>query len=202
MRHTRRRLVGLFGGAGGFVLVLGLTAYACTNLATLSLSNSTGRPGDTITLTGSSFITVCVCGPQMPPTPVKIRWGGTQGRVMAELTPDRTGTLATSFTVPDASPGYYVVAATQRDESLNIDSAGTPALATFEVLTPAGQSVVPPSEFAATSAPSDQTSTSSALIALTVGLGVLGFGLFVAGSAVVVRQVATRKGRVPATSRR
>ena len=201
MRNMRSRLVGLFGGGAGFVLVLGLTAYACTNLATLNLSNTTGRPGDTITLTGSSFITVCVCGPQMPPTPVKIRWGGTQGRVMAELTPDRAGTLATSFTVPDVSPGYYVIAATQRDETMNIDSAGTPALTTFEVLTPAGQSVVPPSEFAATNAPSDQTATSSGLIALTVGLGVLGFALFVAGSAAVIRQVATRKARVPSAVR-
>ncbi len=201
MRKARRRAVGLFGGAAALVLALGLTAYACTNLATLNLSNTSGRPGDSITLTGSSFLTVCVCGPQMPPTPVKIRWGGVQGRVMAEMTPDKAGTLAAAFTVPDVTPGYYVIAATQRDETLNIDNAGTPALTTFEVLTPAGQSVVAPSEFAATSGPSDETA-SSALIALTVGLGVLGFALFVVGSAVVIRQVTTRKTRVPAVVHR
>ena len=197
MRKTRRRAVGLFGGAAGFVLALGLAAYACTNLATLNLSNTAGRPGDSITLTGSSFLTVCVCGPQMPPTPVKIRWGGVQGRVMAEMTPDKAGTLAAAFTVPDVTPGHYVIAATQYDETFNFHSAGTPALTTFEVLTPTGQSVVAPSEFAATSAPSDGNA-SSALIALTIGLGVLGFALFVGGSAVVIRQVTTRKRRVPA----
>ena len=197
MRKARRRAVGLFGGASALVLVLGLTAYACTNLATLNLSNTTGRPGDSLTLTGSSFLTVCVCGPQMPPTPVKIRWGGVQGKVMAELTPDKAGTLAAAFTVPDVTPGHYVIAATQYDETFNFHSAGTPALTTFEVLTPTGQSVVAPSEFAATNPPGDET-VSSALIALTIGLGALGFALFVLGSAVVVRQVGTRKTRVPA----
>ena len=197
MRKARSRAVGLFGGASALVLVLGLTAYACTNLATLNLSNTTGRPGDSLTLTGSSFLTVCVCGPQMPPTPVKIRWGGVQGKVMAELTPDKAGTLAAAFTVPDVTPGHYVIAATQYDETFNFHSAGTPALTTFEVLTPTGQSVVAPSEFAAPSPPGDET-VSSALIALTIGLGVLGFALFVLGSAVVVRQVGTRKTRVPA----
>ena len=197
MRKARSRTVGLFGIAAAAVVALGVAAYACTNLATLNLSNNTGRPGDNVTLTGSSFLTVCVCGPQMPPTPVKIRWAGVQGRVMAETMPDKAGALSAAFTVPDVQPGYYVIAATQRDEGLNIDNAGTPALTTFEVLTPAGQSVVPPSEFAGTSSPSDQT-TSSALLALTVALGVLGFALFVGGSTVLVRQMTTRKARVPA----
>lgn len=197
MRKARRNAVGVSGFAAAFVLALGLTAYACTNLATLNLSNTTGRVGDSLTLTGSSFITVCVCGPQMPPTPVKIRWGGIQGAVLAELTPTRTGTLSAAFTVPDVAPGYYVIAATQRDGTYNLDTQGTPALTTFEVLTPAGQSVVVPSEFAAAGSQTDETS-SSAFLALTIGLGVLGLALFVGGSAAVVRQVSTRRSRAPA----
>ena len=201
MRRTRKKAVGLFGMAASAVLVLGMAAYACTNLATLNLSNNVGRPGDHITLTGSSFITVCVCGPQMPPTPVKIRWGGVHGRVMAEVSPERGGGLAAAFTVPDVTPGYYVIAATQYDETFNIHNAGTPALTSFEVLTPTGQSVVAPSEYAATGPQSDET-TSSAFLALTVGLGVLGLALFVGGSAVVIRQVTTRKSRIPAVVNR
>lgn len=196
MRGTRRKAVGLGGLAASFILALGLTAYACTNLATLNLSATAGRPGDTLTITGSSFLTVCVCGPQMPPTPVKIRWGGVQGRVMADLTPNKAGTLSAAFAVPDVTPGYYVIAATQRDDSLNLDTQGTPALTTFEVLTPSGGSVVSRGEVAAAGSNGDGA-TSSRFLALTAGLGVLGFAFFVGGSAVVIRQLTTRK-RVPA----
>ena len=197
MRNTRRKAVGLGGLAASFILVLGLTAYACTNLATLNMSTSAGRPGDPLTITGSSFLTVCVCGPQMPPTPVQIRWGGVQGRVMADLVPDKAGALSAAFAVPDVAPGYYVIAATQHDDALNLDTQGTPALTTFEVLTPSGESVVTQGEVAAASAEGDEATT-SAFLALTVGLGVLGLALFVGGSAVMIRQLTTRKARVPA----
>ncbi len=194
---SRRKAVGLSGLAACFIVALGLTAYACTNLATLNLSNNRGRPGDSITVTGSSFLTVCVCGPQMPPTPVKIRWAGVQGKVMAELMPERSGALSAAFVVPDVTPGYYVIAATQHDDVFNLDTQGTPALTSFEVLTPTGQSVVGEGQVAAPATQTDET-TSSAFLALTVGLGVLGLALFVGGSAVVIRQMTGRRSRVPA----
>lgn len=197
MRKTRRNAVGVSGFAASFVLVLGLTAYACTNLATLNLSNTAGRAGDTITVTGSSFLTTCVCGPQMPPTPVKIRWGGVQGRVVAEVLPEKAGALSAAFAVPDVTPGYYVIAATQRDDAVNLDTQGTPALVSFEVLTPTGQSVVPESQVAAAGVRADAAS-SSGFLAATIGLGILGLALFVGGSAGVIRQVTGRRARVPA----
>lgn len=65
------------------------------------------------------------------------------GRAPARGPSDRqAGALAAGFTVPDVRPGYYVIAATQHDDVYNIDNAGTPALASFEVLTPSGQSTV------------------------------------------------------------
>jgi hypothetical protein len=201
MRMTRRRVSGFSGVAGAAVVALGIAAYACTNLATLNLSTAAGRPGDTITVTGSSFASVCICGPQLPPTPVKIRWHGVQGEVMAEVMPEKSGSLSAAFNVPETKPGYYVIAATQHDATFDIDVAGTPALATFEVLGPNGQSVVGSGESAAANAPADQ-STSTGLIAFTIGLGALGFALFVGGSAAVFRQVATRKARVPAVVKR
>ena len=197
MRMTRRRVSGFFGVAGAAVMALGIAAYACTNLATLNLSSAAGRPGDTITVTGSSFSTVCICGPQLPPTPVKIRWHGVEGAVMAEVMPEKSGSLSASFKVPETKPGYYVIAATQHDPTFDIHVAGTPALASFEVLGPNGQSVVGSGEAAAATAPADQ-SASTGLLAFTIGLGVLGLALFVGGSAAVVRQMATRKTRVPA----
>lgn len=197
MRVTRRRLVGLFGGAGAALVALAAAAYACTNLATLNLSTSTGRPGNQITVTGTAFSYVCVCGPQMPPTPVKIRWGGVQGQVLAEVTPDRPGTLSAAFTVPDAEPGYYVIVASQHDPHTGIDTYGTPARATFEILGPRGESVVTQSELEVASAVDD--SVSSGLVALTVGLGVAGLALLAGGSVAVIRQFRGRK--VPATAR-
>jgi hypothetical protein len=198
MSKTKRRVVGFFGGAAAAVVLLAVTAYACTNLASLNLSSATGRPGDALTITGSSFNTICVCGPQVPPTPVKIRWNGIKGEVLAEMMPDKAGTISASFTVPDVKPGYYVIVATQHDETYHIDAAGTPARATFEVLTATGQSVVGASEVA-TASPSTDESTSTGLIALTVALGVLGLGFFAGGSLVVLRQVTGRRSQVPAT---
>ena len=197
MRVTRRRLVGLFGGAGAGLVALAAVAYACTNLATLNLSTSTGRPGSQVTVTGSAFGAICVCGPQMPPTPVTIRWGGIQGQVLVEVTPDRPGTLSAAFTVPDAKPGYYVIVATQRDANTGIDTYGTPARATFEILGPRGESVVNQSELEVATATEDSVSTG--LVAFTIGLGVAGLALLAGGSAAVIRQLRGRK--VPAAAR-
>ena len=197
MSRTKRRVLGFSGGASAALVLLAVTAYACTNLASLNLSSAAGRPGEAITITGSSFNTICVCGPQVPPTPVKIRWNGIKGEVMAEKMPEKNGTISASFTVPDVSPGYYVIVATQHDETYNIDAAGTPARATFEVLTATGQSVVGSGEVA-TGSPSTDQSTSTGLIALTIALGVLGLGFFAGGSLVVLRQVTGRRSHVPA----
>ena len=198
MRITKRRVLGFSGGASAVLVLLAVTAYACTNLASLNLSTATSRPGETVTITGSSFNTICVCGPQVPPTPVKIRWNGIKGDVLAEMMPDKAGTISASFTVPDVKPGYYVIVATQHDETYHIDAAGTPARATFEVLTATGQSVVASGE-SATASPTTDESTSTGLIALTIALGVLGLGFFAGGSLVVVRQVTGRRSHVPAT---
>ena len=198
MSGTKRRVLGFSGGASAALVLLAVTAYACTNLASLNLSSATGRPGEPITITGSSFNTICVCGPQVPPTPVKIRWNGIKGEVLAEMMPERNGTVSASFRVPDVKPGYYVIVATQHDETYHIDAAGTPARATFEVLTATGQSVVAASEVA-TASPSTDESTSTGLIALTIALGALGLGFFAGGSLVVLRQVTGRRSQVPAT---
>lgn len=196
MRMTKRRSVAL-GAAAAALIALAATAYACTNLAQLNLSSPRGRPGDRITITGSSFGVVCVCGPSQPPTPVKIRWNGINGEVMAEMMPDKAGTLSAAFTVPDTKAGYYVIVATQRDDVYHIDAAGTPARATFEVLGRNGESVVGNDTLGSADLATD-TSTSSALVGLTIGLGVLGLALFAGGSVAVVRQVSARKRQVAA----
>jgi hypothetical protein len=197
---TRRRAVGFFGMVGAALVALAVTAWACTNLATLNLSAPAGKPGEVITITGSSFTTVCICGPALPATPVKIRWNGVRGNVLAEQMPEKSGAISAAFTVPETQPGYYVIVATQHDETYHLDAAGTPARATFEVLGPNGESVVGNGELGAVATSPDQQS-SSGLLAMTIGLGVLGLALLAGGSVAVIRQVSGRRVRTPAVAR-
>src|SRR5919202_2942903 len=172
---------------------VGAAAFACTNLATLNLSANAGKAGDIVTVTGSSFATGREGAPSLP---VQLHWNGVDGKVLAEAVPDRDGNISATFTVPDGAPGYYVLVATQKD-ARGVDTYGTPARASYQILGPNGQSVVPaPSASVTTSVPSEHASTG--IIALTVGLGVLGLGLFAAGFIAFVRQ--TRAAAAPRTA--
>ena len=181
------------GALATAVIVAGAAAFACTNLATLNLSNATGNVGDPLTVTGSSFRVPRDAGPI---SPVQLRWNGVDGQVLAEVTPDRAGNIAASFTVPQGQPGYYVIAATQRNAQ-GVDEYGTPARASFQILGAGGESVV---QQPGTQAPTGVTSepSSTGIIALTVGLGALGLALFGAGFTAFVRQA--RRREVPATA--
>ncbi len=174
-------------------LVVGAAAFACTNLATLNLSSTAGKAGDVVTVTGSSF---SVPRDGSPALPVQLRWNGVNGTVLAETTPDRAGNISATFTVPDGMPGYYVLVATQRDAK-GIDTYGTPARASYQILGPNGQSVVTPAAGAA-AAPVPSEPNSTGIIALTVGLGALGLALFAAGFIAFVRQ--TRAATTAATA--
>jgi hypothetical protein len=193
---TGRRTVALFGAfLGAILLATGAVAYACTNLATLNLSSGTGKPGDTITVTGSSF--------RMPSgvtTGVQIRWNAVDGPVLAEAIPDRVGNISATFTVPDAAPDYYVVIAVLRDARGN-DTSGTPARAQFQIVGGAGRPVAPTASGPVTAATGGEGG-STAPIALLLVLGALGLGLFGAGFAAVARQTRRSGAPVPAPVRR
>src|SRR5260370_6913401 len=104
---VRNLLVGL--GAIGVGLTIGLgTAWACTNLATLNLSNAAGQPGQSITVTGSSFKAVA----SGPGAPVVLHWNAVAGPVLATVAPDATGNISAQVVIPQAEPGYYVLVAT------------------------------------------------------------------------------------------
>ncbi len=183
----------LFAAGAVASLVVGAAAFACTNLATLNLSSTAGKAGDVVTVTGSSF---AVGRGDAATLPVQLRWNGVDGMVLAEATPDRAGNISATFTVPDGMPGYYVLVATQKD-ARGIDTYGTPARASYQILGPNGQSVVTPAaSAAAASVPSEPGSTG--IIALTVGLGVLGLALFATGFVAFVRQ--TRAAGAAATA--
>ncbi|HEV2760479.1 MAG TPA: hypothetical protein VGV86_13020 [Acidimicrobiales bacterium] len=178
-------------------LVVGAAAFACTNLATLNLSSTAGKAGDVVTVTGSSF---AVGRGDAPTLPVQLRWNGVDGMVLAEATPDRAGNISATFTVPEGMPGYYVLVATQRNAQ-GVDTYGTPARASYQILGANGQSVVTPAtSAAAASVPSEPSSTG--IIALTVGLGVLGLALFGTGFVAFVRQTRATAAAATAPVRR
>ena len=182
-----------FGAVAVAAVVVGAAASACTNLATLNLSSTAGKAGDTVTVTGSSF---AVGRGDAPTLPVQLRWNGVNGMVLAEAVPDRAGNISTTFTVPEGAPGYYVLVATQKD-ARGVDTYGTPARASYQILGPSGQSVVTPAVSAA-AAPVPAEPSSGGIIALTVGLGILGLALFGAGFVAFVRQ--TRAAAAGATA--
>ncbi|MGH9278708.1 MAG: hypothetical protein ACRD12_11490, partial [Acidimicrobiales bacterium] len=181
--NLRKKVAVVFGAAATATVIAGAAAFACTNLATLNLSSSAGKAGDTVTVTGSSFN---VNAKDVAASfPVVLHWNGVDGATLAQVQPDKAGNISATFTVPDGQPGYYVIVATQRNAQ-NVDVYGTPARASYQILGPNGQSVVTPVGSSAGAVTTE--SSSSGIIALTVGLGVLGLALFGAGFAAFVRQ--------------
>ncbi len=193
--NLRKKVSIAFGSAAAATVIAGAAAFACTNLATLNLSSSAGKAGDTVTVTGSSFnVNTRDVAASFP---VVLRWNGVDGASLAEVQPDRAGNISATFTVPEGQPGYYVIVATQRNAQ-GADVYGTPARASYQILGPNGQSVVQP--VATTPGTVGPESSSSGIIALTVGLGALGLALFGAGFIAFVRQA--RRAPAAATVRK
>lgn len=191
----RRISVSAFTLASLFLLGA-MAAWACTNLATLNLSESAVSPGQTIDITGSSFSTAEKGGQA-----VQIHWNAANGAVLASVNPDPTGNIAAAVKIPaDAKPGYYVLVATQAEkgEDGKMSAAyGTPARASVVI-----GSVAPieAAEPAAAPAAVAAEPSSTGMMALTALLALLGIGLFGAGLSLFVRDV--RRRAVPAPVRR
>jgi hypothetical protein len=199
---------------GAACLAVGAGAtFACTNLATINLSTSMGKPGDAVTVTGSGFLSnadempmdgmVMDMGPGSSGTmdmsklpvrsPVVLHWNGAEGPVLGDAVPDRSGTISVLFTIPESPAGQYTVVAVQKNTH-GVDVYGTPARAGIQVLGP-GQSRADAARSSGSAGAGGQSS-STGLLALTVGLGALGVGLVAAG-AVAAGRVVTARRRVP-----
>lgn len=180
------------GAAVAAVVLWASTAFACTSLATMNLSSPSGAVGSNLTVTGSSFKYVA----EGAPSPVLFRWNSLEGPVLAQAIPDPSGTVTASCAVPEGPAGDYVIIARQLDEK-GKDQYGTPARAAFRVL---GAGVEPAAAASPTASNLVATgsSSTSGMLALTVGVGVLGLLLFGAGFATFVRQ--TRRQAAPATA--
>lgn len=168
-----------------FVLVgTGAAAFGCTNISTLNISDSSGRPGSQIRITGSSFGNSSPSGRRtQTPLPVRIHWNGVGGPVLGEAIPDAVGNISASIVIPDAPPGHYVIFGVQQDAD-GYHMYGTPARVAFEVLTADGRSATPADVAVEESSTSQSTWKIPGLLA---GLGLVGGGLFVASFIVSLR---------------
>lgn len=209
MRLSRGRWAFL-AAIGTFVVVLGAAAFACANLATLNLSTAAAEAGTKVTFTGASFA-VPRASTGLSPTPVIVHWEWEGGPVIAEVVPDRYGSISTEFIVPEVRPGTYIIVATQRTPR-RVDGApegqppmyfaepGTPARASFEVLAP-GAIAPDRSPFIEVQ---DQEVSQGQLdatvwIVLTAAFGAVAVSLFGGGLIAFIHQ--TRKAREPARAR-
>lgn len=207
-RGTRARWT--FLGVCAAVLIVGGAASACTNLATVNLSSSMGKPGETITVTGTGFMANAAempmdgmdmdmsAGPMADMSvrlPVVIRWNGPDGPVLSTAVPDRSGTISVLFTIPETQAGHYAVVAVQKNVQ-GYDVYGTPARAPLQVLGLGGRAG--DGAVGGGSVGAGGQSSSTGIVALTAGLGVLGLGLLAAGGIAATRTVRARRG-VPAT---
>ena len=195
---------------GALVVGFGASAFACANLATLSLSTGSGRPGTTITFTGSSFAPARASNGYSP-TPVVVHWQWEDGPVLAEVPPDRFGTISASFAVPEAQPGKYIIIATQKtarrvpgapadQPPAYFAEAGTPARTSFEVLGPNAVPVIrtPPPETVDMSDAQGQLD-STVWIVLTAAFGAVAMSLFGGGLIAFIHQ--SKKSKEPARAR-
>lgn len=209
MRLAPRRWAVLVA-IGAVIVGLGATAFACANLATLNLSVGAARPGTSVTFTGASFA-VPRASTGLTPTPVVVHWQWEDGPVIAEVVPDRYGSISAQFTVPETRPGTYIIVATQKtprrlagapeDQApAYFAEPGTPARASFEVLAPGA--IVP--ERGSLSDPADSSEGQDQLdatvwIVLTAAFGAVAMSLFGGGLIAFIHQ--SRKSREPATAR-
>ena len=209
MRLSPRRWA-VLAVIGALMTGFGASAFACANLATISLSTGSGRPGTNVTFTGSSF-SVPRASTGLTATPVVVHWEGEGGLVLAQVTPDRSGTISASFTVPEVRPGKYIIIATQKtarpiqgappeQAPAYFAEPGTPARASFEVLGPGAVPVIrtPPAESVDISDAQGQLD-STVWIVLTAAFGAVAMSLFGGGLIAFLHQL--KKSKEPARAR-
>ena len=96
--NLRKKVTTVFGAAAAASVIAGAAAFACTNLATLNLSSTAGKAGDSVTVTGSSFR---VASGTAVSDPVILRWNGVEGTQLASVLPDKAGNISATFAIPE-----------------------------------------------------------------------------------------------------
>lgn len=191
-----RRVVTVLAAVAVMLMGSAMAAFACTNLATLNLSETVAQPGTEIDITGTSFATA--------DSPVQVRWDGTDGSVLAEVDTDGTGTFETVVTVPaDAEPGHHVLLVTQMVEGEDgpVPAYGTPAKTSFFIGATGPPAEISEQAAVAPAGGTPESGVSEGLFGLLAVLALAGLGLFGTGIGFFVREVRRRPASQPAPLR-
>jgi hypothetical protein len=180
----------VLGAMGAVVAAAGLVwagsaAYACTTLPSINLSQAYGTAGSGLQLSGTSWGRAAGV--------ISVHWDGLTGPLLATVTSDDQGVLGpVSLTVPaGAAPGYHVIVTTGQPKAL-----AAVARAEFQVVGSAGAPGAAPGALLPASSPPVQRGAGAATLALLLGLGASGVGLFGAGTVSLIRS----SRRVPVTA--
>lgn len=107
-----------------FAACAAITVHADPGHARISLQPASAVPGADVGGSGSGFL---------PSATVQVSFGSATGPVLWTGTPDTSGAIAFSFTVPNAPPGTYWIVAGQSYANGN-PVPGNPARASLDVL--------------------------------------------------------------------
>lgn len=123
MLESRRRLIVVTAVTMVAVpLIVAATAFACARLATLKLDRKSGKAGTEVTATGRNFNST------QNSSAISLRFNSRNGQVLWTGRPDELGRFQTSFTLPKARKGHYVILATQVMQN-GAPAPGTPGRA-------------------------------------------------------------------------
>lgn len=163
-------VLGVVAGLAAF-LWLGMTAFACSALPSVTLSQPYGAAATSVAFTGSGFLGIT--------GPVQVHWDTINGPLLAQTVPSVDGVLApVTFTVPaSAEPGMHIVIATANGSVVE--------RSTFQVVGASGTVGRLPQALLPATSPSE-SGANVAVIALLAVTGAVGIGLFGAGSAALV----------------
>ena len=178
-----RTALGLGIALAGVIGMSVASVLACTSLATLNVGQPQAAPGADVQVTGSSFQTT-----EKGASAVSIRLNALDGPVLASVTPDASGSISATITVPaNLQPGDYILVATQNDKT-GQPAFGTPARLAFQVTGSgtAAAAPAPATQAAAPVAASNGLGVGGATLAALGGLALLGLLLFLVGAATFV----------------
>ncbi|HWC87944.1 MAG TPA: hypothetical protein VG388_15530 [Solirubrobacteraceae bacterium] len=127
MKKVRRNL-GVMLILAGVAVPLSVVslAYACGILATVHLNHSAAAPGASISVIGGNYSSAASA------SAVTLRFNSRSGNVLWSGRPDSNGSIHATFTVPSASPGYYLIMGTQTTAA-GASVAGTPGRAVLHI---------------------------------------------------------------------
>lgn len=160
-------------------------AFACSPLPQVySVLPEAATPGDTVVVRGQAV---------KSSAPVKIRWNGVNGPVLASAIPDAGGSFSVSMVVPEAAPGIYSL--TLQTEDAGVNRAAIEVTAPATSASTSGRSALWPSLSAQPSVAAPEPGGANA-----AGVALLGVGLVALAGGTTA--AVTRRRRALAVSGR